>query len=117
MIPFASQAQVYLALEPVDMRKAIDGLAVVVEDVLGLNPLSSHLFVFGNRRRDKVKILVWERNGFWVLYKRVEKARFQWPKPTAAGVVEITERELAWLLAGLDFERLTGHRRLHFSAL
>lgn len=99
------------------MRKAMDGLSVLVEDVLGLNPLSGQLFVFGNRRRDKIKLLYWERNGFWVLYKRLEKARFQWPQPSASGVVQITERELRWLLEGLDYQRLEGHDRARFSAL
>lgn len=117
MIPLGGGVEVYLALEPVDMRKAMDGLSVLVEDVLGLNPLSGQLFVFGNRRGDKIKILYWERNGFWVLYKRLEKGRFQWPRPTDEGVVRIAERELRWLLEGLDYERLQGHRRVCFSAL
>ncbi len=106
MISFADRVAVYLALEPVDMRKAMDGLSVLVEDTLGLDALSGQLFVFGNRRRDKIKILVWERNGFWVLYKRLEKARFKWPEPTEEGVVQISERELRWLLEGLDYARL-----------
>ena len=117
MIAFPSHTQVYLATEPVDMRKAIDGLAIMVEDVLGLNPLSQHLFVFGNRRRDKVKILFFERNGFWLLYKRLEKERFRWPKCNAQGAVQISERELRWLLEGLDFQRLQAHQTVKFSAL
>lgn len=117
MISFADRVAVYLALEPVDMRKAMDGLSVLVEDTLGLDALSGQLFVFGNRRRDKIKILLWERNGFWVLYKRLEKARFKWPEATEEGVVQISERELRWLLEGLDYARLQGHRRVSFSAL
>ncbi len=69
MIGFAPHTRVYLALGATDMRKQIDGLAVLVEDVLEEDSLSSHLFVFCNRARDKIKILFWHNNGFWLWYR------------------------------------------------
>src|SRR5699024_10878629 len=72
--------QVYLYAEPVDMRKSIDGLSALVEQEMDLSPAMNALFVFCNRGRDKIKLLCWERNGFIVWYKRLEKQRFRWPK-------------------------------------
>jgi len=103
MIALGEHTRVYLALGATDMRKQIDGLAVLVEDVLEHNPLSSHLFVFCNRGRDKLKILFWQRNGFWLWYRRLERERFRWPQGTeASGSIEVSARELRWLLDGLD---------------
>ena len=82
MIPLDAHTRVYLARGPTDMRCQIDGLAARVEDVLRQDPFSSHLFVFCNRSRDKIKVLVWYRNGFWLWYRRLEKQRFWWPAGT-----------------------------------
>ena len=71
--------RIYLCREFVDMRKSINGLSVLVESVLQFDPFSSHLFVFCNKKRDKIKMLIWERNGFVLWYKRLEKQRFKWP--------------------------------------
>ena len=71
--------KVYLCRQPVDMRKAIDGLAVLLEGVLSMSPFEPHLFVFCNRRRDKIKMLYFEGNGFVLWYKRLEKQRFYCP--------------------------------------
>ncbi len=77
------------------MRKSIDGLALMVSEVLELNPLSESLFVFCNRGRDKLKILHWQTNGFWLYYRRLEKGRFNWPcRDTADQAVIITRRQL-----------------------
>jgi transposase len=97
---------VYLCKQPVDMRKSINGLAALVEGTLALNPFSEHLFIFANRRRDKLKILYWERSGFVLWYKRLEKERFPWPDRDREDVVSMTGRELNWLLDGLDFFRI-----------
>ena len=75
----AKSVAVYLCREVVDMRKSINGLSILVEEGLGLDPFAERLYVFVNRKRDKVKILYWERSGFVVWYKRLEKARFPWP--------------------------------------
>jgi transposase len=115
MIPWGSNTKVYLATGATDMRKAINGLMVLVEDVLQADPFSSHLFVFCNRLRDKIKILVWHNNGFWLLYRRLEKQRFWWPDRHEAVALEITTRELSWLLEGLDITQIKGHQAANFS--
>lgn len=114
----AETAVVRLCREPVDMRKSIDGLSVLVEQELELDPFAAQLFVFSNRRRDKLKILYWDRSGFALWYKRLEKARFPWPQTTHdAAVVALTGRELGWLLDGIDFFRLTPHQTLKYRAV
>ena len=71
--------QVYLVTGHTDMRKSIDGLSLIVSDVLEMDPLSEAWFIFCNRYRDKIKILFWDTNGFWLYYRRLEKGRFKWP--------------------------------------
>ena len=93
--------QVYLACGSTDLRKSIDGLSVLVKEGFNLDPFSTCLFVFCNRKRDKLKILQWEHNGFWLYYRRLEKGRFQWPDNPHKGVTTITRRQLRWLLDGL----------------
>lgn len=117
MIHVDQHTRVYLAAGITDMRKSINGLAVLTEEVLQLNPLSSHLFVFCNRQRDKLKILYWHNNGFWLFYRRLEKQRFYWPAASESASVQITARELLWLLEGLDISRVTAHKQLHYSAI
>ncbi len=118
MIVPIEQTRVYLALGATDMRKQIDGLAALVEDILEQNPFSNCLFVFCNRRRDKLKILFWQRNGFWLWYRRLERERFRWPHgEKAAASIEVSTRELRWLLDGLDIARVEGHRKAEFKLL
>lgn len=100
--------RVYVATGTTDLRRSIDGLSMVVRERLALDPLSGHLFLFRNRRGDRVKILAWDRSGFWVLYKRLERGTFAWPADTDATPVEIRSADLLLLLAGTD---LTHTRR------
>ena len=109
------ELKVYLALGHTDMRKAINGLSVAVES-LELDPFSGHLFVFSNRRRKILKILYWERNGFCLWQKRLEKQRFKWPK-TEAEVMQVGQRELRWLLDGLQIVQKTAHRQLGYTTV
>ena len=102
-------ARVYLAAGATDMRKSIDSLAAEVQEVLHLDPFSSCLFVFCNRRKDKLKVLFWERNGFWLCYRRLERGAFRWPKAGERGTVAVTRRELRWLLDGLDLDLKGAH--------
>lgn len=98
MLPSLLSAQaVYVAREAVDMRKSIDGLALWVETSLPVSPLSGSVFVFFNRGRDKVKLLWWDRHGFWVAYKRLERGRFRLPAPE-----RLSRAELTLLLEGVD---------------
>ena len=99
---------VYLHRDAIDFRKNINGLASLVEHGLGLNAFANAVFVFGNRRRDRIKILGWDRNGFWLLQKRLEGARFIWPRKELA-VMELTVQQLHWLLEGIDLSAMGGH--------
>jgi len=101
--------RVYLACGATDLRKSIDGLAVLVKEEFQLDPFSPCLFVFCNRKRDKLKILQWELNGFWLHYRRLEKGKFQWPENHSAGVTAISRRELRWLLDGLSLNQHRAH--------
>ena len=104
---------VYLHRDAIDFRKNINGLASLVEHSLGLNAFANAVFVFGNRRRDRIKILGWDRNGFWLLQKRLEGARFVWPRNELA-VVELTVQQLHWLLDGIDLSAMGGHTTLTY---
>lgn len=101
--------RVYLASGSTDLRKSIDSLAVLVQQGFELDPFSPALFVFCNRQRDKLKILYWEHNGFWLYYRRLERGRFQWPAGASAAPLCITRRELRWLLDGLSLEQQRAH--------
>ena len=101
--------RVYLCKRPVDFRKSINGLSALVEGVLRLNPFSEHLFVFTNRRRDKVKILYWEHSGFVLWYKRLERERFHWPVYRDGEIVILNGQQLNWLLNGYE-----PHQRLEY---
>ena len=102
MIRPSTEIAVYLYTGHVDMRKSIDGLAALVQDEMRLNPLQPAIFVFCNRQRDKIKLLHWERNGFVLWYKRLEKERFKWLKRSVAISQTLSCKELNWLLDGLD---------------
>lgn len=93
--------KVYLANEASDLRKNFDGLAVTAREVTKKDPMSGHLFVFLNRRGDRVKILLWDRNGWMLLYKRLERGVFKRPRE-AQGVVELEAAELGLMLEGID---------------
>lgn len=115
MMPVDSGVKVFLAPGATDMRKSINTLAILVTGQLDQNPLSGHLFGFCNRKRDTVKILYWDRNGFCLWHKRLERDRFRWPD-TVSEVQQIGLRELRWLLDGLSLQQ-TAHRKLHYEIL
>jgi transposase len=112
MFGLSAAVRVYLATKPADMRKSFDGLAAVASGSLALDPLSGHLFVFVNKRRDRIKILYWDRDGMAVWAKRLERGTFRVPAATS-GRVEMTTAELAALLAGIDLD--TARRRVRYS--
>jgi transposase len=108
--------KIYLALGITDMRKSINGLSILVESHLELDPFSGHLFIFCNRRRTILKKLYWDRNGFCIWQKRLEKEYFKWPK-TSGETLMIDERELIWLMDRLEMEQKDAHKRLLYSTL
>lgn len=105
----AGDAPVYLACGATDLRKSIDGLAALVQQGFACDPFSSAWFVFCNRERDKLKILRWEHNGFWLYYRRLERGHFRWPMTPAATPQVVTRRALQWLLDGLDLQQRQAH--------
>lgn len=114
--PAREGVEVYLCVEPVDMRKQINGLATLVQSHLEMDPFSSQLFVFSNRRRTQVRILVWERSGFVMWTKRLEKQRFVWPQHGEL-VVTLSGVELNMLLDGYDIWRIEPHQTLHYASM
>jgi transposase len=103
MLTLPSSVRVYLAAEPVDLRRGHDGLVAIVRSTWRLNPFDGHLFVFLGKRLDRVKVLVWDRNGFVLYYKRLSQGRFRMPTiPAGATRVEMDATTLAMLLDGID---------------
>lgn len=98
---FSISGSIWLHPKPIDFRKQIDGLIVLVADHLQLNPASGQLFLFRDRTAKKIKMLLWDRNGFWLLYKRLEKSKLKFPTSDDC-VMELTRDQLHWLLSGLD---------------
>ena len=118
MIHLPSSVRVYLCLTACDMRKSFDGLHALVRDYLTLNPFAGHLFVFASRRRDRVKILYWERDGFAMWSKRLEEGTYALPlaESTEERRREITVEELGALLSGIDLNQATRRKRYRKSA-
>lgn len=102
MLTLSPAVRIYLATGATDLRRSIDGLSALVRERFTLDPLSGHLFLFRNRRGDRLKILAWDRSGFWVLYKRLEQGTFAWPTEPGAGPVEMGSADLLLLLSGVE---------------
>ena len=117
MHPGCTIAQVYLYREPIDSRKAIDGLSALVELELGLSPFASALYVFTNRARNKVKALYWHRNGFCLWQKRLERDKFAWPSDANEDTRSISLQEFGWLLEGFYLWKNEPHKTLRFEAV
>lgn len=117
MLSLPGSVRVFLCLPAVDMRLSFDRLAALAGDVCGQSPLSGHLFVFHSRRRDRLKILYWDRDGLALWYKRLEKGAFPFPKPDGeCQSLAISPAELSMLLEGIDISRLRRlERRPRFS--
>ncbi|WP_148229607.1 IS66 family insertion sequence element accessory protein TnpB [Alkalihalophilus pseudofirmus] len=112
MINHRSIDRVYLAKGSTDLRKSIDGLAAIVQESFQLDPFSPCLFVFCNRQRDKIKILHWEHNGFWLYYRRLEKGTFTWPDDSSSSPQMISHRQFRWLLDGLSIDQNSAHPKV-----
>lgn len=112
MLSFTPAIRVYLATGVTDMRKSFDTLAALVDEVIGENPFAGHVFLFANRRRDRVKLLYWDRDGFALWYKRLEAGTFEWPH-AESGRAEIDATELALLLDGVELASAVRRPRYH----
>jgi transposase len=107
MFPVSPLSRVFLAKDPTDMRRSFRGLIAMTEGVLRQQPLSGHLFVFVNRRRDLLKILYWDGSGFCIWYKRLERGTFQLPDPRldeGPSGTELTAAQLSLILNGIDLK-------------
>jgi len=112
----APGVRVFLAPGSTDLRKQIDGLAMVAEQQLARDPYSGHLFCFCNQRHKQVKILYWDRTGFCLWQKRLSREHFHWPK-SEQEVLELSDRELSWLLEGMQLPLPGGHKTRHYTVL
>lgn len=106
---FNCSCPVYIACGYTDMRRGIDGLANIIKEQFKLNPFEKALFLFCGRRSDRIKALYYEENGFLLLYKRLENAKFQWPR-SADEVKQISPRQFRWLMEGLSIDQPKAHR-------
>lgn len=112
MLPISSASRFFLYNGPTDMRKSFDGLCGIVNNELKSNPLSGDVYLFINRRRDRIKMLVWDRSGFWLLYKRLESGRFQLPKQNINGqAMEVSYETLFMLIEGVDIHSIRRKKR------
>ena len=93
-----------------DLRKGIDGYAHIVQDEYHLDPFSKSIYLFCNGQRDKIKILYWDKNGFWLLYKRLEKGHFKWKRNEETGTIIISEEQFRWLMEGLKIDQKTAFK-------
>lgn len=113
MIALPPDIKIYLALEPINMHRSFDGLAILVQEVIKQNPLNGHLFVFRNKPADKIKLFIWDRNGFFIFYKRIERGRFKFPKVKQSSL-ELPHDDLKLLLDGIDVSKLKRFPALHY---
>jgi transposase len=117
MYTFREDAAVYLHRAPVDFRKQINGLTLIVQESLQLDLMQSALFVFTNRRADRIKILWWDETGFCLWLKRLEKNRFIWPFKHDGDVLKLSVDQLGYLLKGFDIFLIPPHQRLIYGAV
>jgi len=103
--------RVYLACGATSMKYSIDGLASLVKYQFKMDPFSSNLFVFCNRQKDKIKVLLWQETGFTLWYKRLERGRFRWPE-SSDEIMAVSARQLSWLLDGLAIEQPKAHKEV-----
>lgn len=113
MIALTSTLRVFVAVGSTDLRRGFDGLAQVAREALSQDPMAGHLFVFANRRRDRIKILYWDGDGYAIWMKRLEQGTYRWPGADATHV-EIKAAELAAMLGGIDLA--TTRRRVRYAA-
>ena len=113
MIPTASQ--VWLVVEPIDMRAGIDGLSQRIQNTLGRSPCDGSAYAFRNRRLTRLKLLVWDGTGVWLCQRRLHRGRFTWPTSNA-NTVTLTAAQWGWLTAGVDWQRLSATPNAHWQA-
>ena len=113
MLTLPASVRIYVAAEPVDLRRGFDGLAAATRTLIRQDPLSGHVFVFLNRRGNRIKLLMWDRTGYLLIYKRLERSKFRLTTEPAAGCrhVELDAGDLALMLEGVDLRGVRRHER------
>lgn len=106
MLTITSSTKIYVATGATDMRKSFNGLYALVLGTLEQDPLHGHLFLFCNRRRDRLKVFFWDGTGFWVCAKRLEKGVFHWPEASTGSSVRLTHHQLQMLLGGASLQAI-----------
>jgi len=114
--PTRSLPEVFLYCDTVDFRKSFNGLSAIVELELGHNIFEGGLYAFINKRRDKIKLLFWERNGFVLYYKSLAEEKFKWPKQSEE-LMTLTGEQLNWLLDGYDLNLMKPHKKLCYESV
>lgn len=102
----ASPAQIWLVVEPVDMRRGMDGLSALVQQALGESPCAGSAFVFRNRTGNRLRLLLWDGNGVWLCQRRLHQGSFVWPNVLDSRFL-MTQAQWQWLIAGVDWQRLS----------
>jgi transposase len=113
----SSFGSIFLHKAPVDGRKQINGLVAIVQSAMAADPFGGGLFAFVNKRKETLRLLYWDRSGFAMWTKRLEKERFRWPHRLDGDVLQLSTEQLTWLLEGLDIEALKPHRILHYQSV
>ena len=111
---FVEPGDIYLYRDFVDFRKSINGLTEIVEHELTRDAYTGALFIFCNKAKDKIKLLYWDKTGFALWYKRLDKQKFKWPTKASDNEIPLSEQQLDWLLSGFD---VLGHKPLHYQSL
>lgn len=113
MLTFPATVRIYMSAEPVDLRRGFDGLAAATRDIIRADPLSGHLFCFMNKRRNRLKVLLWQTSGFLLLYKRLERGCFKYPRSPLPGQrhLEMEPTELALMMEGIDLRGAQRRKR------
>jgi len=115
LLTWPSDVPIYLHRQPVDFRKAINGLSAIVSEAMGLSPFDPAIFVFCNKRRTQLKVLYWDKAGFALWQKRLEQEKFKWPRKLTQDTLKIEMEQWEWLLRSFDYTQLTSHSALSFN--
>lgn len=113
LVPVES-IKIFVQLSPIDMRKSIDGLTGLIVDEFSMSPQSGCIFIFYNKNRNKVKAIYWDKNGFILHYKRLDRGRFKFSRAPLGSILEINREQFQWLFSGLDFQLMQEFSHLNY---
>lgn len=117
MIDWDTDIRIYLHRDPIDFRKAINGLSLIVTEAMQRSLFERAVFVFCNKRHTQLKVLYWDSSGFALWQKRLEKDRFKWPKGHPADTMVLSHEQWQWLLRGFDIQTMKAHQRLDYRSI